>query len=115
VGVLAMKTVPPRPANVLEASQYTSPWAVHEPERALTREDLARAADLVRNARRAYDFPRVEGEQVDMWRSHVPMYQPPGRGPVLINADGRAYSPEDWYAIALASHAVAEFLRWGAR
>ncbi len=110
-----MKTVPPRPANVLEASQYTSPWAVHEPERALTREDLARAADLVRNARRAYDFPRVEGEQVDMWRSHVPMYQPPGRGPVLINADGRAYSPEDWYAIALASHAVAEFLRWGAR
>ena len=31
------------------------------------------------------------------------------------SADGRWYSPEDWYAIALASHAVTEFLRWGVR
>lgn len=81
----------------------------------LTRENLARALDLVRNTRPTYNFPRATGESVDMWRTHVPVYQPPGRGPVIINADGRWYSPEDWYAIALASHAVTEFLRWGVR
>lgn len=75
----------------------------------------ARAADRVRNARPAYDFPRVQGEEVDMWRTHMPLFHPPGSGPMLINADGRAYTPEAWYAIALAAHAIAEFLRWGAR
>ena len=84
-----MKTVPPKPANVLEASQYTSPWVVHEPERALTRDDLERAKDS--------------------------LLAPRKREPMIFNADGHGYTVDDWTANATASNAVAEFLRWGVR
>ena len=40
----------------------------------------------------------------------IPPIANPGGTSVMGQRD-----PEDWYAVALASHAVAEFLRWGVR
>lgn len=40
---------------------------------------------------------------------------PPIANPGGTAVMGQPASPEDWYAVALASHAVAEFLRWGVR